>query len=35
MDILKEKIDVASRLYNLNLDHIPATLQVIEHAMLL
>jgi len=35
MDILKEKIDLASRRYNLNLDHIPATLQVIEHAMLL
>ncbi|WP_267436332.1 hypothetical protein [Erwinia psidii] len=35
MDILKEKIDLASRCYNLNLDHIPGTLQVIEHAMLL
>lgn len=35
MDILKEKIDLASKLYNSNLNHIPATLQVIEHAFLL
>jgi len=35
MDILKNKIDYASRLYNANLDHIPATLQIIEHAMFL
>ncbi|ENK9267509.1 type II site-specific deoxyribonuclease, partial [Escherichia coli] len=35
MDILKEKIDVASRLYNLNVNHISETLQVIEYAMFL
>ncbi|EMY0612442.1 type II site-specific deoxyribonuclease [Yersinia enterocolitica] len=35
MDILKEKIDYASKLYNSGLDHIPATLDIIKHAMLL
>ncbi|EIQ5562079.1 type II site-specific deoxyribonuclease, partial [Salmonella enterica] len=33
VDKLRELISHASKLYNRNLDHLPATLELIEHSM--
>ncbi|EPM8489379.1 type II site-specific deoxyribonuclease [Escherichia albertii] len=35
MDKLRELVSRASKLYNRNLDHLPATLELIEHSMFL